>query len=48
MLYGEFCRTFLQGSIDQNVLNFGAGIVNANDKQFNKIAMSCQSLTKQV
>ena len=36
MLYGELGRTLLQASIDQNVLNFAAKIVNENDKQFSK------------
>ena len=36
--YGELGGTPLQSSIDQNVLNFGAKIVNANDKQFSGAA----------
>ena len=36
MVYGELGRTPLQASIDQNVFNFWAKIVNANDKQFSK------------
>ena len=36
MVYGELGRTPLQANIDQNVLIFGAKIVNANDKQFSK------------
>ena len=36
MVYGELGRTLLQASIDQNVLNFAAKIVNENDKQFSK------------
>ena len=36
MVYGELGRAPLQASIDQNVLNFGAKMVNANEKQFSK------------
>ena len=34
MVYGESGRATLQANVDQNVLNFWAKIVNANDKQF--------------
>lgn len=37
MVYGELGRMPLQALIDQNVLNFWARILNANDKQISKI-----------